>query len=389
MPLAGIRHRAPFWAAFLLFLFLAAVPAWGAEFKLESETLLRFFERNNDFVAPAYEYMRADVGDPETEGLAFHLYGWGRADLAGSNFFREDTAGELLYGYLEYTRAENNFQLKLGRQYIFEGVSNLAVDGVQVSGDITPWFSASAYAGWPVALDSEQGRSGDSAFGGRLAHHLGTLYEIGVSYRQVNNDDNLEDERVGIDLSAALPAGVNFFGQSSYNLDTEGWAEHFYELRFKIADFYLRPYFEHFRYEDYFNEDDFSANPFRFLANTGETLTIYGGDVQWVKLESWELGLRFKYYDYDERDDSSQFYSGLATWHGEDLTQAGGELGIMDGEFFAPGAELLHGSIHQCGRLPHRLSSGRTVRASVMKMPDPFCALKEPLRPHFYSGILT
>ena len=40
----------------------------------------------------------------------------------------------------------------------------------------------------PGALDSEQGRSGDSIYGGRLAHRLGTHYEVGVSYKLIEND---------------------------------------------------------------------------------------------------------------------------------------------------------------------------------------------------------
>lgn len=322
-------------------LVLVSFPAVAAEFRLTSETLLRGFERETadgeDVAVPLYQYLRADVGREGEQSLTFHLNGWGRIDLAGSDYFRNrfaddnDTAGELLYGYLQYDHPGTSATMRLGRQYVFEGVANESFDGLRFDSALTDLFEISAYGGWPVALDATDGRSGDSIYGGRLAHHLRGWYEIGLSYKSVDNDDNRAEEMLGFDASLFLP-GVSFYGTSTRNLETEGWAEHFYEARFNLAQFQIRPFFERYAYEDYFGTGANTGGPFRFLAAFGEELTVFGADLLWKPTDTWEWGLKAKNFDYDRRGGSSPFLSGIAVWHGEGLTQAGGELGRMQGD---------------------------------------------------------
>lgn len=310
------------------------------EFSLVSDTLLRIFERDTDrsdgLAIPVYEYLQLDAGDPEKRSLTFHLYGWGRADFGDGGYYDDlygsDTGGELLYGYLQYVRPETDLDIRLGRQYVFEGVSNESVDGLRIGSNLGEYFGGSIYAGQPVSLDSEEGRDGDYIFGGRLSHRLRSLYEVGVSYKNIGNDDDQTDERAGVDFSLFLPAGVSLFGFSSYNLESDDWAEHSYEANFNLGPLRLRPFFEHYRFDDYFDAGDKTPGPFRFLVGRDEKLTVLGGDVLWQKAGGVELGARFKNYDYDERDETAQFYSLLGNWTTRELTQFGGELGRMDGE---------------------------------------------------------
>lgn len=328
-------HRQAFFAAALLAALLLPTAVLAANFHLDSGTMFRFFQRDlpdgsSANVAPAYEYLQFDLGSRETKGLSFHFYTWGRADLADSGFYSDSTSGEVLYGYLQYTRDVNNLDVRLGRQYIFAGVGDQSIDGLRVSGDVSPYFSVSAYGGLPVALDTTSGRSGDSTFGGRVSNHYKSLYDLGVSYKKVQNDGDLAEEKMGVDLSLALPEGISVYGLSTLNLDSGGWAEHSYEVRFHLKDVQFRPFFQRYNYDDYFRTTAESANPFRFLAGTNETLTVYGSDATW-RSDPWEAGLKFKYYNYDKRADSSQYYGGLLSWHGENLTSIGGEVGYMDG----------------------------------------------------------
>lgn len=309
--------------------------ARSAEIHLTSETYFRYFERNtavtnNAAVAPFYEYLQGDVGALKAKGLSFHLYGWGRMDLAGNGYYSDDSDGELLYGYLEYTGPMNNFDLKLGRQYVFAGVANESVDGLRIQTDLTPYFTLSAYGGQPVALDSTDGRSGDGTWGARIANHWGSLYNLGVSYKQVFNDGTRQEEKLGIDLFVLLPFGANLTGFSSRNMKTGGWGEHSYAVRFVVAGIRFRPFFERFEYDNYFATGVNTGSPFVFLPNGQQTLTDYGADVTWRKSEAWEFGLRGKGYDYDQGD-SSAYFSGLLTWYGPGSSRIGGELGYMNG----------------------------------------------------------
>lgn len=326
----GQRYRESILALILL---LGVLPAcsFAAELQIKSDTIFRLFERDTSSeddaaVLPGYEYLQVDAGELEDYGVSFHLYGWGRADLADNDYYQDQTAGELLYGYLEYRQEANRFNARLGRFQVFEGVANDAVDGLYLSGDLGNYFDLSLYGGQPGALDSEQGRSGDSIFGGRLAHHLGTHYEIGVSYKSIDNDSDTAEEMIGVDLSAFLPANLSLFGFSSYNNEADDWAEHSYELRIPVGDLLFKPYYQHFSYEGYFDTGAKAANPFRWLSQTGEELTAYGIDTLWQVDEAWTLGGKAKFFNYDELD-NAETYSILAIWQGDGLTQYGGEIG--------------------------------------------------------------
>jgi hypothetical protein len=315
-----------------LMLLLGVLPAssFGAQVHFQSDTLLQAFQRDtateqDATVLPGYEYLQLDAGALDDYGLAFHFYGWGRADLADSNYFDDSTDGKLLYGYLEYRRPVNRFSVRLGRQYVFEGVANEAVDGLRVSSDIGDYFSLSLYGGLPVALDTEKGRSGDSIYGGRLSHHFGTQYEVGLSYKAIANDSDTAEKMIAVDMSAFLPANMSFYGYSAYNSETNGWAEHNYELRIPIASVTLRPYFQHFAYQDFFGTGANAIGPFRVLANTDEALTAYGLDALWQIDSAWTLGAKTKFYDYKQKD-SAETFSVQLTWAG-DKTQFGGEIG--------------------------------------------------------------
>jgi len=311
----------------------------GAAKKLNvsSETIVRVFERDaepkkNVQVIPIYEYLRVDYGDPEDEGFSLHLHGWGRADLGDGGFFEEDIDGELLYGYVEYAKPSYGLNLKLGRQHVFEGVANENVDGLRVAGAITPYFLYSAYGGFPVAFDSENGRNGDNLWGGRMAHRLGATYEVGLSYKKIGNNNSSVEETIGFDLSVGLWQNFNFYGFSAKNLDTGDWAEHSYEVRFNIKDIYFRPLYQHYRFEDFFIDDHVSSNIFSFLKDTDETLSVLGGDVFWRGVRNADLGATVKHYDYDLRQETAFYYSGQLTVSFGGPTQVGAELGRMDGD---------------------------------------------------------
>lgn len=318
--------------AIVLLLGVLPVFSFATEVQIKSDTLLRMFQRDTSdkddaTVLPGYEYLQVDAGHLDDYGLSFHLYGWGRNDFADNGYYDDQTAGELLYGYLEYRLKANRFNARLGRQQVFEGVANEAIDGLRLSGDLGEFFALSLYGGQPVGLDSEQGRSGDSIYGGRLSHHLGTRYEVGLSYKKSENDNDTAADMLGVDLSLFLPANLSLFGYSKYNNESDDWAEHSYELRIPIGSVLIKPYFQHFSYQDYFDTGANAVNPFRQLVHFDEKLTAYGVDALWTVNGNWTLGGKVKLFEYDQLD-SAQLYTVLANWQDdEELTRIGGEIG--------------------------------------------------------------
>ena len=321
------------WLLIALIMLSGLLPAYsyGAETRIQSDTIFRMFERETatdgeKAVLPVYEYLQIDTGELEDYGLSFHIYGWGRADLADNGYFDDSTSGEMLYGYLQYRGEANQYGIRLGRQYVFEGVANEVVDGMRLSGNLGNYFSLSVYGGQPVGLSSEQGRSGDSIIGGRLAHRYATRYEVGLSYKASENDNETAEDMLGVDLTLSLPLNLSLFGYSSYNQESEDWAEHSWELRVPLGHFVLKPYYQSFSYEDYFAAGANAVNPFRLLAQSGEILTAYGLDALWQYDDNWTFGGKVKQHDYDQLD-PAQTYSVLVAWQDEETTRYGAEVG--------------------------------------------------------------
>jgi len=316
----------------LTLVLLGAGLSSAAEIHVQSDTLLRSFERDtvsgtDQLVAPAYEYLQLDMGALQKRGLSFHFYGWGRSDLADNNFFSDQTAGEILSGYLEYTRPFSTFVTRLGRQHIFEGVANETVDGLWLSGNVNRQNTFSLYAGQPAAFDDRNGRDGDLIYGGRFANS-GDNHTVGVSYKLIENDSDTVEERAGIDYALYLPAEVSLFGSSVYNLDSQDFGEHSIEARLRVGGIDLRPHLEYYRYEDYFGTGRDVSNPFRILAQSQDQLLVYGIDATWRRTESWEYGGKARIYDSDNRD-SSSYLSLLTNWYGRGTNQVGGEVGYL------------------------------------------------------------
>jgi hypothetical protein len=320
--------------------FFLAGSSSAADLSFQSETILRVFEtdvRENgddkgETVVPLYEYLRFDLENLSEKNLSFHAFGWGRHDFSQSNFFDRDTDGEFLYGYLQYSGSTDNLLVRVGRQYIFGVDSDSSLDGILVNTDISPWLSISAFGGQPSSLRSENGRGGDLTAGGRISLHQGNSIQFGLFYKYVANDSNRDEEEVGFDLSSYLPKGVSLSGRSRWNLVTDGWAEHSYQGLGRILGVQIRPFFEYFEYENFFNERENSADPFRFLAETEEKITTFGSDFTYPVIPSVDVGAKLKYYDYDKRDESAQYISALAVWRWELLSEWGAELGLMNGD---------------------------------------------------------
>lgn len=310
----------------------------AAELYAISETIFRGFDRqvqdgttrNKLNAAPVYEYFQFDYGNLKTPGLSLHVNGWGRLNL-DDNFDSNNTAGELSHAYLQYVSPHRDFQVRAGRQYIFEGIARDNIDGVYAKTDMVRTLVLSAYAGAPVAQAPANGRKNDFIMGGKVSHSRPGLYDLGFSYRYLSDNGHRDEEALGTDLSLEIPGNIYLVGHSAYNLVTSGWKEHFYELRLPLWQFSVRPFIQQFNYADYFSNRNNSTNLFRFLQGSDNSLTISGAEAFWNPTEHTEYALRFKNVDYDKRFSSSQMYTLLAVWKWKVLSEVGAEFGRMQG----------------------------------------------------------
>jgi len=303
---------------------------------LTSETMLRTFKRDtvnggDRLIIPAYQYLGLNYNDSEDGGFSFHLYGWGRKDLPENGFFKDDADGELLYGYLQFAKPYSTFSAKLGRQHIFAGVTNQSVDGLQLQSGVGPYLSFAAFGGLPVTYEEDNGHSGDGIYGGRLAHQYKSYGEIGISFQRIIDNQEDIEKIAGLDLSLSFPNFL-FDGLSSFNLESEGWREHRYDARLQWDAFTVNPIFHYFRYQDYFSTGYDRTNLFRFLADTDETLTLYGIDVHYNGFGGLDLGVRGRRYDYSLKQETAYYTGWILAFILENESQIGVEVGQMYGE---------------------------------------------------------
>jgi hypothetical protein len=335
-----LRSNPPLIALVLLVLVgLGLFPAFvfsQPSFDFRSETIFRVFERDTEQVSsgqviPVYEYLQFDYGKPEGDGVSFHFNGWGRLDFADSGYFEDDLDGALLYAFMEYVHPALNFETRLGRQQISNIVTTNSVDGLWLSATPIPWFGFSAFGGAPVATRSADDRSSDITYGARMFNRVAAQYEIGLAYKMVTGDMGEDDERLATDLFFNLPGGAILTGYSSQNLITDGWGEHSYAVTFYLDHLDIKPFYQYISYEDFFNSGSFSARPFRFLADTGETMRLIGGDITWQASSHLDISARYSNYDYQIRQERSNYIAGLLNYNTGDAL-FGGEIGLMDGD---------------------------------------------------------
>jgi hypothetical protein len=172
-----------------------------------------------------------------------------------------------------------------------------------------------------------------------FSHHWGGYYNVGVSYKRVDNDGDKQEEQIGIDSALTALGPVAFYGRSVRNQVLKVWQEHNYEGRLTISSFLLRPFYQRVDYDAFFSTGVDSSKPFTdplgglpALQESGEVVTMAGGEATWEGSPLFDVGIKYKHFDYKVREDNANYYAALATLRGKGLTQAGVEAGRMDGD---------------------------------------------------------
>jgi hypothetical protein len=306
-------------------------------FDLFTETILGTMERdtpkgNKRRIIPVYEYLGVNYENAQLKDLSLHFYGWGRTDLADSAFFEDDPDGDLIYGYIAYIPSDKPLQCRLGRQYIFAGVTHENVDGLSVSHDFGDYFSVALFGGLPADYRELDGSSGDLTYGGRFAHHFLPHYQIGISYQTIEDNGHLMENKGGVDFNFYVSDCFSLNALSSYNFESFKWREHRYDLQILMGDLQVEPFFQYFQYKDYFGEGEKVDNVFNFLQNNDEELTSYGADLIYNPIAELQVGTRGRQYEYHLRDESASYIASLLVINTPTGSQIGAEFGRMDGQ---------------------------------------------------------
>ena len=293
----------------LLFPLLFAHTAPAADLSLFSRTYLRYYERESaggkeDTFAPLYEYLSADATNLGGMPVAFHFYGWGRADL-GEETGTGRTSGDIGSLYLEYLHPQGNAQAKLGRFFLTEGAAMETIDGAFAKATTPLGLGVSVYGGAPVEDTILNGtREGSALYGGRVFFAQSGFVELGVSYLKENGtfQRGKDRELYGGDLWLRVAPSVDLTAQAVYNRSVREMASQRYAVRIVPgATFDISAGYESYTYKGLFQSTLNPAFVFPALDNNDEVQTIFG-IVDWAFVPGWTLEVAGKHIRHDKSD---------------------------------------------------------------------------------------
>jgi opacity protein-like surface antigen len=218
---------------------------------VDSSTLLGFSRRDvsgasKETLLPATQFLGLTADKLGNSNLSFHIYGWGRADLADKSYDNDKIAGSLTYAYFQYRATQANANFRAGRFFVREGIVNEQVDGISARTDLPMGFGLSAFGGAPVHTAHISGENsdgkGNNIYGGRANYRYKGLLEVGLSGVYESAAPVLvthtagDYRRVGGDIWITPVKTVDIIGHSSYNPETQKMAEHSYLLNVKSVE---------------------------------------------------------------------------------------------------------------------------------------------------------
>ena len=222
---------------------VASSEVLASDVTVDSSTLLGIAQRDisgasKENLIPATQFLGIAADKLADGNLSLHFYGWGRADLADKSYNNDKNSGSLTYGYLQYRFSQANSNIRAGRLFVHEGIINEQIDGISTRTDLPMGFGLSAFGGATVPginLNSEKnGNKGDTIYGGRANYRYKGLLEIGISGVYESEAPELVNyRRVGADIWITPVKTIDIIGHSSYNPETEIFAEHTYLLNYK------------------------------------------------------------------------------------------------------------------------------------------------------------
>ncbi len=337
----GLRQRIWIWVFVLvviIFTTLKCVPfsyADEARWMARSETIIQTLERNagGGTTLPVYEYVNLDYGQPDLTGLGIHLYGWGRMALQGEDYYTDNPDGELLYGYVSYRFAENNFQARLGRMEMVSHSAYEGFDGLHITAPLSPFLDVELLGGLPFSEEGEGEESGDLIYGGSLSLRGGSLYHLTAGYKSIVYDTIDDEQILNVNLGFQPFAPLYFSGRTTYNLATQEWAEHAYQLTGMYGNLSIAPYYQRYQFADIFGDETGSSPPpFRVFANTDDVLDVMGGSIEWRADAGISTGITVEQYTHSENDVAALASQLRLGWQPFPHLQLGVDVGFVDGD---------------------------------------------------------
>jgi hypothetical protein len=285
-------------------------------------------------LTPLYEYLNVRSDNLGMDAVSFSAGGWYRYYLQSTDFDKKDS-GDLQYAYLTIRKASSNAYLNIGRVLVNEGAVSSQLDGAAARTDLRGGFTIGAFGGVPLETDADT-RTGDSVYGGRIAHSIPGIYTIGASYLREKNDSKDFRKEEGLDVWLRPFSKLELMGTSLYNAESKDWMQHQYHAT--IGPFaWLRLNLDASKtwYKEYFasvnGTQSTLMSAFSFTnIDPNEIVTMTGGSVVIMPGGSFTLVADYRNYDYVVKNGSAIYSGGSVAYAGTGFS-AGAALHRMNG----------------------------------------------------------
>lgn len=147
--------------------------------------------------------LRLDIKDALTPGLSFYVRGRIASDI--SNKLTNDPEFRVYGAYLQYTCKRKIASFRAGRQFLYEGLSSLTMDGIRIRFGHRRWLSLVGFVGTTPGpsffnYDEINEWKDANAWGGRLQIGASSNLKLNFSYLERGFQDNLDSRLAGLDV---------------------------------------------------------------------------------------------------------------------------------------------------------------------------------------------
>jgi len=285
-------------------------------------------------LTPLYEYLNIRTDNLGTDAVSFSAGGWYRYYLQSTDFDTKD-AGDLQYAYLTIRKSTSNAYLNMGRVLVNEGALSSQLDGAAARTDLRGGFTIGAFGGIPLET-AQDSSSGDSVYGGRIAHSIAGIYTIGAAYLREKNDSKDFRKEEAFDVWLRPASKLELMGTSTYNASSKDWMQHQYHAALgPFAWLRLNADVSKTWYKEYFaavnSTQSTLMTAFSFTnVDPNEVVTMTGGSAEIAAGSSFTIVADYRNYDYQVLNGSATYAGGSIAYAGNSIS-AGAALHRMSG----------------------------------------------------------
>ncbi len=236
------------------------------------------------------------------QGLSLRISPQNYSNLYFSTFLRGARRGdptdweEKVYNMYANWDITKNYRLRIGRQFLFNGVMNGTVDGVLLSGKVFKNLQVKALVGTEATLQRTlkiRDWDNGNVLGGYLSYTLPWQNRLQVSYFQKERLSELYWQQLGASFRGYLYGNLNYYARLDYNLLKSEYQTMRFRLSYYVDKWSATAEFTSMRpriYEDsFFNIFDVKAHNQIRAAGT-------------YKVGNYQLGLQYLYTIYEVHD---------------------------------------------------------------------------------------